>query len=101
MRLTVNGEARQTEARTLAALWAAETAHLRVPTDADASESATSTDDEASATGALASVGAIAPSSRRGFAIALNGEVVRAARWDETSVEEGDRVEIIRAMAGG
>ena len=70
MRLTVNGETRETEARTLAALWAAETAHLEPP-------------------------------SRRGFAIALNGEVVRAARWDETDVDEGDRVEIIRAVAGG
>lgn len=70
MRLTVNGEARDTEVRTLAALWAAETEHLE-------------------------------PASRRGFAIALNGEVVRAARWDETDVNEGDRVEIIRAVAGG
>jgi sulfur carrier protein len=68
--MTVNGEARDTQARTLAALWAAETEHL-------------------------------APNSRRGFAIALNGEVVRAARWDETVVGEGDRVEIIRAVAGG
>ena len=68
MRLTVNGEERDTEA--LAALWAAETEHLDPP-------------------------------SRRGFAIALNGEVVRAARWDETGVDEGDRVEIIRAVAGG
>ncbi len=70
MRLVVNGEDRQTEARDLAALWAAETEHL-------------------------------APDSRRGFAIALNGEVVRAARWDETTIDEGDRVEIIRAVAGG
>ena len=70
MRLTVNGEARDTEARDLAALWAAETEHLEPP-------------------------------SRRGFAIALNGEVVRAARWDETGINEGDRVEIIRAVAGG
>ena len=70
MRVTVNGEPRDTEARTLAALWAAETEHLDPP-------------------------------SRRGFAIALNGEVVRAARWDETDVNEGDRVEIIRAVAGG
>lgn len=70
MTLTVNGETRHTEARTLAALWAAETEHLE-------------------------------PASRRGFAIALNGEVVRAARWDETIVNEGDRVEIIRAVAGG
>lgn len=70
MRLMVNGEDRQTEARNLAALWSAETEHL-------------------------------APPSRRGFAIALNGEVVRAARWDETEINEGDRVEIIRAVAGG
>ena len=41
------------------------------------------------------------PTSRRGFAIARNGEVVRATRWDHTALEDGDRVEIIRAMAGG
>ena len=67
MRLVVNGEDRDTEARTLAAT---ETEHL-------------------------------APPSRRGFAIALNGDVVRAARWDETTINDGDRVEIIRAVAGG
>ena len=39
--------------------------------------------------------------SRRGFAMALNGEVVRATNWDHTMLEDGDRVEIIRAMAGG
>ena len=39
--------------------------------------------------------------SRRGFAMALNGEVVRATNWDQTMLEDGDRVEIIRAMAGG
>ena len=70
MKLMVNGEDRDTEARTLAALWSAETEHLE-------------------------------PGSRRGFAIALNGEVVRAACWDETTIDEGDRVEIIRAVAGG
>ena len=75
MRLVVNGEDRDTEARTLAALWAVETEHLGIEEDA--------------------------PPSRRGFALALNGEVVRAARWDETRVNEGDRVEIIRAVAGG
>jgi sulfur carrier protein len=70
MRLTVNGETRDTEARTLAALWVAETEHLEPP-------------------------------SRKGFAIARNGELVRAAQWDETRIEDGDRVEIIRAVAGG
>ena len=98
MKLTVNGEERRTEARTLAGLWAAETAHLRVPTDAGVSGT---TEDEAAGAGAPASVGALEPPSRRGFAIALNGEVVRAARWDGTAVNEGDRVEIIRAVAGG
>ncbi len=39
--------------------------------------------------------------SRRGFAMALNGEVVGAGKWDLTILENGDRVEIIRAMAGG
>ena len=70
MRITLNGEPRETPIRTLAALWDAETE-------------------------------ALAPPSRRGFAIALNGEVVRAAQWDKTVLEDGDRVEIIRAMAGG
>ena len=70
MRLTVNGEERVTELRSLADLWAAETAHLEPP-------------------------------STRGFAIARNGEVVRAAQWDVTPIEDGDRVEIIRAVAGG
>ncbi len=70
MKLTVNGEDRVTDVRTLADLWAAETEHLEPP-------------------------------SRRGFAIARNGEVVRAAQWDETPIADGDRVEIIRAVAGG
>ena len=76
MDIEVNGEPRRTAARTLAALWAVETGHLRVGE-------------------------AALPPSRRGFAIALNGAVVRAARWDETPLNEGDRVEIIRAVAGG
>jgi sulfur carrier protein len=37
----------------------------------------------------------------RGFAISLNGEVVRRAAWPATPVREGDAVEIIRAMSGG
>ncbi len=75
MRISINGEDRDTEHRTLAALWAAETEHL-------AAEGAE-------------------PPSRRGFAIARNGEVVRSQGWDETGIDEGDRVEIIQAMAGG
>ena len=75
MNIRVNGEERRTEAQSLAALWALETEHLRPD----------------AATGP----------SRRGFAIALNGAVVRAAQWDATPVNDGDRVEIIRAVAGG
>ena len=37
----------------------------------------------------------------RGFAMALNGTVVRQAEWSVTELHEGDRVEIIRAMQGG
>jgi len=37
----------------------------------------------------------------RGFAISLNGAVVRRAAWPSTVVREGDAVEIIRAMSGG
>jgi sulfur carrier protein len=37
----------------------------------------------------------------RGFAISLNGAVVRRAAWPATEVREGDAVEIIRAMSGG
>ena len=71
MSIEVNGERRDGAPRTLAALWEAETGTLE------------------------------APVSRRGFAIALNGEVVRVHRWDETEIKDGDRIEIIRAMAGG
>ncbi len=37
----------------------------------------------------------------KGFAIALNGAVVRRDAWGETTLNDGDRVEIIRAMQGG
>jgi len=37
----------------------------------------------------------------RGFAISLNGAVVRRTAWPTTTVREGDSVEIIRAMSGG
>ena len=37
----------------------------------------------------------------KGFAIALNGEVVRRDAWAATVLNDGDRVEIIRAMQGG
>jgi sulfur carrier protein len=37
----------------------------------------------------------------RGFAAAVNGKLVPKARWPETPVADGDRIEIIRAMSGG
>ena len=36
-----------------------------------------------------------------GIAVAVNGEVVPKGEWGERSLEEGDRVEIIRAVQGG
>jgi len=40
-------------------------------------------------------------SGPKGFAIALNGTVVRRDAWAATALRDGDRVEIIRAMQGG
>jgi sulfur carrier protein len=37
----------------------------------------------------------------RGFAIAVNGAVVRRALWPQTQLGQGDRVEIVRAFSGG
>jgi sulfur carrier protein len=37
----------------------------------------------------------------RGFAISLNGDVVRRVAWAATALRDGDAVEIIRAMSGG
>jgi sulfur carrier protein len=37
----------------------------------------------------------------QGFAIALNGEIAPRAKWQATSLSDGDRVEIVRAMRGG
>ena len=39
--------------------------------------------------------------SRRGVAVALNGEVVPKASWDRTELRESDRVEILSAIGGG
>jgi sulfur carrier protein len=39
--------------------------------------------------------------SASGVAAAVNGEVVRKARWDTTPVSDGDLVEVITAVQGG
>ncbi|GBC84972.1 Sulfur carrier protein ThiS [bacterium HR11] len=36
-----------------------------------------------------------------GIAVAVNNEVVPRARWSETVLQDGDVVEIVRAVAGG
>ena len=37
----------------------------------------------------------------RGFAVAVNGALVPRVRWAETNLQAGDKVEIVRAFAGG
>ena len=37
----------------------------------------------------------------RGIAIALDGEVVPRTRLEETTLSEGQRVEVVRAIGGG
>lgn len=39
--------------------------------------------------------------AHRGVAVALNGEVIPRSRWAETSLDEGDRLEVLRAIGGG
>ena len=39
--------------------------------------------------------------SSRGFAIALNGALVRKSEWTTTMIKAGDRVEVVRALSGG
>ena len=41
------------------------------------------------------------PSEQRGLAVARNGEVVLRMNWADTTLEEGDRVEVLRAVQGG
>ncbi|MFN2526563.1 MAG: sulfur carrier protein ThiS [Actinomycetota bacterium] len=37
----------------------------------------------------------------RGLAVAVNGEVVPRHLWRDTSLDDGDRVEVLRAVGGG
>ena len=47
---------------------------------------------------AIASTGA---QTRRGIAVALNGEVVPRSSWTATELTAGDKVEVLTAVAGG
>lgn len=39
--------------------------------------------------------------ARRGLAVAVNGAAVPRRSWDETDVESGDEVEIVKPFSGG
>ena len=42
-----------------------------------------------------------APESRRGVAVAVDGEVVPHGAWDRTPLAAGQRVEVLQAVQGG
>lgn len=48
-----------------------------------------------------ASVAALVEGDGRGVAIARNGTVVLRDEWERTELEEGDEIEIVRAVQGG
>ena len=56
-------------------------------------------DDGATVREAVTAAGA--PSEGRGVAVALDGEVVPRRRWDDVSLREGQRVEVVQAVQGG
>lgn len=45
-------------------------------------------------------VGALAP-TRRGVAVAVNGEVVPRVEWPARRLGDGDQVEVLSAIGGG
>jgi sulfur carrier protein len=42
-----------------------------------------------------------APESRRGVAVAVDGEVVPRGAWASTELEDGQLVEVLQAVQGG
>ena len=55
--------------------------------------------DEATVADAVKAVGV--DGERRGVAVAVDGEVVRAADWERTRLDERQAVEVVRAVQGG
>ncbi len=55
--------------------------------------------DAATLAEAVATLGASDKS--RGIAVAVNGEVVPRSQWHQTSLSDGDRIEVVTAVAGG
>jgi sulfur carrier protein len=49
----------------------------------------------------LAQAVALLTSAPTGVAAAVNGDVVRRAAWDSTSLTDGDEVEVLTAVQGG
>ena len=41
------------------------------------------------------------PPDARGVAVAVDGEVIPRARWEDVRLREGARVEVLSAMQGG
>ncbi|MEA2450823.1 MAG: sulfur carrier protein [Thermoleophilaceae bacterium] len=55
--------------------------------------------DRARVRDAIAAAGT--PGEARGVAVALDGEVVPRAQWDDVALNEGQRVEVVQAVQGG
>jgi sulfur carrier protein len=55
----------------------------------------------AGATVADAVIEAGANGERRGVAVAVDGEVIRRADWDDTRLRPDQHVEVVRAVQGG
>ncbi|HTZ94000.1 MAG TPA: sulfur carrier protein ThiS [Streptosporangiaceae bacterium] len=49
----------------------------------------------------LAQAVALLTSSQSGLAAAVNGDVVRRAAWNSTTLSDGDEVEVLTAVQGG
>jgi len=49
----------------------------------------------------LAQAVALLTTAPSGVAAAVNGDVVRRAAWDSTSLADGDEVEVLTAVQGG
>jgi sulfur carrier protein len=59
----------------------------------------TTLDDDATIESALAVLDL--PAAGRGVAVAVDAEVVPRGQWGKTTLHEGARVEILRAIQGG
>jgi sulfur carrier protein len=53
------------------------------------------------ATMSLAQAVELLTSAPTGVAAAVNGDIVRRAAWDSTSLADGDQVEVLTAVQGG